>query len=72
MALERAKRVFIIQTGDSRIVEDDPIPGGSLLEVKKILSGKYPSITNSSMEGPTVNESKEVEYVFEGIAGGKG
>ena len=72
MALERAKRVFIIETSGGRITEDDPIPGGSVLEAKKILSGKHPSITNAVAEGPNRNDKGELEYVFAGIAGGKG
>lgn len=71
MELTRAKRRFVIVAGDKRIVEADPIPGGTVLEAKKILSGKHPSITNSSINAPTEKDGF-LEYEFSSVAGTKG
>lgn len=72
MVLQRADRVFIINDGKTKITEKDPIPGGSILEAKKILSGKYPSITNSTVIGPKQGANGEVNYEFISVAGEKG
>ena len=72
MGLERAKRVFIIDTGSGKVTEQDPIPGGTLVEAKKILAGKHPSITNGVFSEPIKNDNGELEYEIKGIAGGKG
>lgn len=71
MELQRAKRRFIVIVGEKRNVENDPIPGGTVLEAKKILSGKYPSITNSSINAPTEKDGF-LEYEFSSVAGTKG
>jgi hypothetical protein len=72
MALQRSIRIFIIQDGDHRTVEQDPLPGGSVLECKKILSGRYPRITNSTMIGPKQGKNGEVEYELSTVAAEKG
>ena len=72
MALQRAVRNFIINDGKTKITEKDPLPGGSVIEVKKILSGKHPSITNATVIGPTQRKNGEVDYEFRTVAGEKG
>lgn len=72
MALQRAIRIFIIQDGGNQIIEQDPLVGGSVLECKKILSGRYPAITNSTVIGPKQGKNGEIEYEFNTVAGEKG
>lgn len=71
MELTRAKRIFRIVQGKTKTLVDDPIPGGTILEVKKLLAGIYPSITNSAVNGP-IEEEGNLVYEFTSVAATKG
>ena len=71
MELTRAIRKFRIVGNKPNTLLDDPIPGGTVLEAKKILAGQYPTITNSAINGP-IEENGVLIYEFTSVAATKG
>ena len=72
MAISRATRYFFVNNGKENTKVDDPLPGGTILEVKKILSGRFPAITNSTVVGPKQESNGDVSYEFRTVAADKG
>ena len=68
MELALTKRVFIVEDGDARHTEIDPMPGAPIPQVKKILAGKYPSITNANISSPVVDGNNMV-YTIMAVGG---
>lgn len=63
------KRVF--KLSDKKTELTDPNPNMSIEEVQKFYSGKYPELTNATINGPKVIEDK-AEYSFTATVGTKG
>jgi PRTRC genetic system protein C len=49
----------------------DPNPSAPIEQVRQILAATYPDITTATMEGPTVEGSKEI-FSWKREAGSKG
>jgi PRTRC genetic system protein C len=71
MGLALVKRRFIIDDGSKRHTEEDPMPGAPIPQIKKLLSSKYPSITNSNFKEPIV-DGNVMTYVFKAVGGTHG
>lgn len=63
------KRVFKLK--DKKVELPDPNPTMSAEEVQKFYSGKYPELTNASINGPKV-VGDTAEYIFATTVGTKG
>ena len=71
MIVTQLKRVFKLTHDGEEIVLDDPNPSLTPNEVQKLLSGKYPSITNANVSGPKIEDDSSV-YEFSNNVGTKG
>lgn len=71
MVVTQIKRVFKLTHEGNKIVLDDPNPSLTPNEVQKLLSDKYPSITNANVSGPKI-EDDSATYEFSASIGTKG
>lgn len=75
MPAERIKRVFELNTGNKTTRLDDPNPDFTTEEVKKFFLATYPSMTNSSVSGPELEEKDEetiAVYTISSVIGDRG
>ena len=68
MGFKLSKRLFVIKDGSKEHREEDPLPGAPVTQVKKILAGKYPSITNANISEP-VAEGNTMVYTISSVGG---
>jgi len=61
----------LVDNDGNQIILDDPNPNLSIQEVLKFYSGKYPQITNASVEGPKIKDDQAI-YSFNSKIGKKG
>ena len=71
LTVTQIERVFKLTHEGEEIVLDDPNPSLTPNEVLKLLSGTYPSINNSNIIGPVIENDKSV-YEFTNNIGTKG
>ena len=71
LTVTQIERVFKLTHEGEKIVLDDPNPSLAPAEIKKLLSGSYPSLTNSNVIGPVIEDDKSV-YEFTNNIGTKG
>ena len=67
MEIKELKRVF----KKGNLVLDDPNPNFTLTEVRKFYAGQYPDLINAQIEGPEIEDDKQV-YSFTNSVGTKG
>lgn len=73
MALQISEQLRVFKfTHEGEDMElSDPNPQFSVEEVKKFYAGKYPELTNASIDGPKIENDKSV-YTLSSAIGKKG
>lgn len=72
MGLKKSKRIFIVEDSKGKHKVNDPLPGAPVIMVKKELSSKYPSITNSVFSEPIADENGDMVFTISSQGGTHG